>query len=487
MHRTRIVFGIAAVVVVACGADWITPAPRLSKGGHGKPTPVPVPVDSVPTPTPPPPTDTTTGCAAYAYTRRVPVSSATQLQSALANVQSGDRIELADGTYSLAVRGTVNGTATLCGSHNAILTRGTVTTNGYAVWLTGSWSLDGFTVTNAQQGVRIESGPHCAFRHLVVFNIGQEAINPRKFSTGCVIESNTIHDTGKLTPEYGEGVYIGTYNGAWGSVTGGQPDRTDSVIVRNNQIGPNVTAEAIDVKDGMVRSQPWVDSWVELKRERLHRPQQSRDDLAHNVFSGNVADVEGPGYGLSGERGSGGGAVRQRGWPRLIASAPSAPSRAKTPHGSMRSSAARSRLSAWARRTRTSGSTVQRDRSSPTHPRRIPARCASASTPPALRSPLAPHRRQTRHERDTRRTDRRAAGVRGGHIPRHAVHEQPPLQLKRRRPRIAGSRNAQSRAPHRNPRHASRQRLAARRGARCIASANTRRRPIAPCSRWTSS
>ena len=280
-------------------------------------------------------TSAATSCSAYvsAATRIVSVSSATQLSTALQDARPGDLIELADGRYagrfSSAAAGLRGQRITLCGTRNAILDAGSLSASGYALTIRGSyWVLDGFTVTNAQQGVRLEGSSWSTVRRLAIYNIGQEALNLRDFASHDTLEANLIHDTGRVTAEYGEGIYVGSYNGVWASLTGGQPDRSDSTVVRNNVIGPNVTAEAIDVKEGttggliegntfdgrgMVMSQPWVDSWVELKgngytvrnnrgtaslRDGFQTFQQIPGWGNDNVFTANVADLQAAGYGI---------------------------------------------------------------------------------------------------------------------------------------------------------------------------------------------
>jgi hypothetical protein len=307
-------------LVTAIGAGTATISATIDgqRGSAGLTVPAPV---------------SSTSCSANPHTRLVAVSSATQLSAALQGAQPGDLIELADGRYAGRFSSTAAGLRgqriTLCGTRNAILDAGSLSSSGYALTIQGNyWVLDGFTVTNAEQGVRLEGSSWSTVRRLAIYNIGQEALNVRKFASHDTLEANLIHDTGRVTAEYGEGIYVGSYNGAWASLTGGQPDRSDSTVVRNNVIGPNVTAEAIDVKEGttggllegntfdgrgMVMSQPWVDSWVELKgngytvrnnrgttslRDGFQTFQQIPGWGNDNVFTANVGDLQAAGYGI---------------------------------------------------------------------------------------------------------------------------------------------------------------------------------------------
>jgi hypothetical protein len=306
------------VTAVAAGTATISATIDGQPGSAGLTVPAPV---------------ISTSCSSNPHSRLVSVGSATQLSTALQDARPGDLIELAEGRYagrfSSAAAGLRGQRITLCGTRNAILDAGSLSASGYALTIRGDyWVLDGFTVTNAQQGVRLEGSSWSTVRRLAIYNIGQEALNLRNFASHDTLEANLIHDTGRVTAEYGEGIYVGSYNGVWASLTGGQPDRSDSTVVRNNVIGPNVTAEAIDVKEGttggliegntfdgrgMVMSQTWVDSWVEIKGNgyRVTRNKGTaslRDGFQayvtiagwgnNNVFTGNVADVQAGGYGF---------------------------------------------------------------------------------------------------------------------------------------------------------------------------------------------
>ncbi|MBA2246049.1 MAG: Ig-like domain-containing protein [Gemmatimonadetes bacterium] len=288
---------------------------------------------------PPPPS----ACSGHAYQRLVQVSGATQLADALKNAQPGDLIWLSDGTYSGEFSTDRSGTATqrivLCGSRAAVL-QGKATSSGYGFLLKGSyWTLDGFSVTNSQFGVYLNGASHNLLTNLAVYRIGQEAVRFRSFSSYNTLQNSQIYDTGLYVAEYGEGVYIGSYFGQWATNSSGQPDASDYNQVLNNIFGPNVRSEHIDVKEGttggvisgntfngagMVASQTWVDSWIELKGNSYTvtdnvGDQTIRDGFEvyqalpgwgnNNVFRNNTADVKASGYGFNIKSGTTGNVV----------------------------------------------------------------------------------------------------------------------------------------------------------------------------------
>ncbi|MFJ3902949.1 discoidin domain-containing protein [Streptomyces sp. NPDC090025] len=229
----------------------------------------------------------------------VDVSTAAQLQSALANAQPGQTIRLAAGEYRGAFvtqkAGTAAAPITLTGPAGAVLVNdgpsGTAPScpvpgggwdSGYGLWLYGApyWKLTGFTVKDSKKGVVLDNSHHVTIDGLNVHHVEDEAVHFRRSSSDGVIKNSTITDTGLVQPGYGEAVYIGSANSNWSchGNTGGV-DRSDRVQVLDNRLGPNVAAEHIDIKegtfDGVIRGNTFdgrgitgensADSWIDAK------------------------------------------------------------------------------------------------------------------------------------------------------------------------------------------------------------------------------
>lgn len=305
-------WGVVAAVSVSRAAP--TAAPTTSSS----PTPT---ATLAPTPEP------VAGCDGATIT----VDDADSLRAALAAAVAGDVIGLADGTYPGEFVATASGTAdapiTLCGGAAAVLDGGG-TSGGYVLHLDGAthWRLLGFTVQNGQKGVMADGTVGSEIRGLTVTGIGDEAIHLRRASTDNVVADNVISDTGLRKPKFGEGIYIGTAESNWCDVNACQPDPSDRNLIENNTIS-RTTAEAIDIKegtrDGIVRGNSFdgsgidpdgADSWVDVKgngwlidgNRGRNSPQdgfQTHEILdgwgTDNTFRGNVADVNGPGFGFS--------------------------------------------------------------------------------------------------------------------------------------------------------------------------------------------
>lgn len=258
----------------------------------------------------------------------VTVTTANELSSALAGAQAGAVIVMASGTYSGNFVATSSGTPssmiTLCGSAGAVLDGGS-TDSGYVFHLNHAsyWHLLGFSVTDGQKGVMADGTVGSIIEKLTVDHIGDEAIHLRDNSTDNTVTGNTVSDTGHRKPQYGEGIYIGTANSNWCSITNCRPDNSDRNVIEGNNVSAT-TAESVDIKEGttsgVLRGNTFngvgmtaADSWVDVKGNDWtiegNTGQNSPGDgfQVHNVYKGwgtgnvfrsNAAAVDGPGYGI---------------------------------------------------------------------------------------------------------------------------------------------------------------------------------------------
>lgn len=107
-------------------------------------------------------------------------------------------------------------------------------------------------VATSQKGVEYLSGSFGQIEGLMIEKLGQEAIGIGRKHTedgsnqflgvaaqSCDVIGNTIRDTGNVTAEYGEGIYIGT-----GAFDG---DDTHDVFIGYNQLN-SIRAEGIELK-----------------------------------------------------------------------------------------------------------------------------------------------------------------------------------------------------------------------------------------------
>jgi hypothetical protein len=223
--------------------------------------------------------------SAQAKRNLITVANSTELKSVLLIAKPGDSIVLKDGVYdgNFVIKSANSGTSTkpitLIGSRKAILDAGTKET-GYALYLQANyWRIKGFTIQNALKGLVADGSNFSLIDGIFVTQIGEEAIHLRKFSKHNTIQNTEITYTGLKTPDYGEGIYIGTAVSNWPKISDGKPDQCDSNRVLYNKIGPYIAAECIDIKEGttggLIKGNTFeaqgitgansADSWIDVK------------------------------------------------------------------------------------------------------------------------------------------------------------------------------------------------------------------------------
>lgn len=187
------------------------------------------------------------------------VSNSTELQQALHTVVAGDTILLQPGTYESSEYGTKaalfyssqEGTAALpitiksADPKQPAVLKGTDPSKGIVLYLTGDyWNIEDIVCSTAQKGVVLDHSNYSYIKNIEVYETGQEGIHLRDGSSYCVVDGANVHDTGLTGAKYGEGVYIGSAN-----TTTGYAYNCDYNVVKNCTLGPNTTAECVDIKE----------------------------------------------------------------------------------------------------------------------------------------------------------------------------------------------------------------------------------------------
>ncbi|MFC1520240.1 hypothetical protein ACFL6Z_11055 [Pseudomonadota bacterium] len=252
----------------------------------------------------------------------VQVYNGSELQQALINAQAGDEIIVNPGSYigNKSTSGNTkahffsdkSGTA-----NNPIIVRsasvgnkqvlqGNSIESGYIFYLTGDhWIVKDLKFSFAQKGIMLEGASHNHIDNVEVFNLGAEAVHMRYFSNNNLLSNCYIHETGKRIGKegFGEGVYIGTHDGHLDE----KLDKSDNNRIGGCVIGPNVTAEAFDIKAGVsgtiiefntingkgiigVSGNPAADSFIDLKGTnnliRYNKMDWGNDqNIAHAIFT----------------------------------------------------------------------------------------------------------------------------------------------------------------------------------------------------------
>lgn len=194
-------------------------------------------------------------CPVFTALRTVNVSTMTQLQNAINAAIPGDDIVMAPGSYNLSGKLTItrNGTATnpirLIGPRTAILNGTGAGNYTYLNPICNWWVFQGFKVQNGLFG--IETGTYgnagigmsdCVVCDVESGNTGNGSMVLRGNSSRNLVQENWFHDTGVTQFWYGEGIYVGS------GATSDNPANDNHIL--NNDFGPNVRADHVDVKNG---------------------------------------------------------------------------------------------------------------------------------------------------------------------------------------------------------------------------------------------
>ncbi len=248
-----------------------------------------------------------------AVLRTVTCSTATEIINALKNARPGDRIVIRPGTYTGSVSASGNGAFFYSGANgtsanhiiiesesasNPAILQGTGTASNYTLYITGDyWEIKNLKIATAQKGLMLDHANYCYISNCEIYNVGMEALHFRDGSSNNLAENLNIHDTGKNTPAYGEGVYVGSDKGKWSTYN----MECNNNIVRNSVIGPGVTAEHVDIKEGTtgtviegcafrgtgMSGQNYADSFVDVKGNNA----QIRNNIGYRENNSIIVDA----------------------------------------------------------------------------------------------------------------------------------------------------------------------------------------------------
>lgn len=199
------------------------------------------------------------------------VESASELEDALEDASPGDKIIIAAGTYignfELNVGGTQNNPIWIKGKtqDDMPVLDGDDYNNGTVLAIDGADDDDSnsqgisyvyiekIEVTNARTGISLDQADYVTINKVEVYDVGQSGIHLRDGSSYNIVQDSYVHDTGLYNVKYGEAIYIGSDYTKWddtGTSSNTYDPATNYNQILSNTLGPNVTAEHIDIKEG---------------------------------------------------------------------------------------------------------------------------------------------------------------------------------------------------------------------------------------------
>ncbi|MEW7278309.1 cellulase family glycosylhydrolase [Aquimarina sp. 2201CG1-2-11] len=185
--------------------------------------------------------------------------------NAMKNAKPGDEIIIAPGTYTAPDKIVANGRAARFfsdkdgtsgkpivirsknPSNPAILKGPNGRYDGYVMRILGDyWKIEDLILAEGSKGLVFDNANHGVIKNVIVRELGEEGIHLRDGSSYNLVKDCKVYNTGLKKPGIGEGLYVGSDKGQHDDYNRDCNNNTIEGCV----IGPNVTAEGVDVKEG---------------------------------------------------------------------------------------------------------------------------------------------------------------------------------------------------------------------------------------------
>ncbi|WP_421895907.1 cellulose binding domain-containing protein [Marinoscillum sp.] len=243
-------------------------------------------------------------------------STVSEIQNALANAQAGDEIIIASGTYESSASvnaayyyGGANGTAAnpitirSASASNKAHLKGNSISSKTVLRIEGDyWIVKDLELSYAQKGLVFDNSNYSQAINCAVHNVGNEAIHIRDGSDHVTIDGCSVYNTGNVNAGFGEGIYIGTDKGSWSSYD----PYVDYTTVKNCSIGPDVRAEAFDIKEGTqetvieyntvdgsgISGANYADSFIDLKGTRTYVRYNTFNQNGESIITKGIAAID---------------------------------------------------------------------------------------------------------------------------------------------------------------------------------------------------
>lgn len=185
-------------------------------------------------------------------------STTNEVLSAMTNATAGDTILIAPGTYISSEFETGNaGTNTSPivmmsqDSTDQAILQGTSLGGGIVCEINHEyWVLKNLVFEYANKGIVVDNASYSVISGVTVSTTGQEGIHLINGSSHVQVLNARVFDCGLVIPDYGEAIYVGSDYLKWEKY---DRDCNDNII-RGCILGPGVTAEHVDIKEGTERT-----------------------------------------------------------------------------------------------------------------------------------------------------------------------------------------------------------------------------------------
>ncbi|WP_051336141.1 cellulase family glycosylhydrolase [Aquimarina latercula] len=187
------------------------------------------------------------------------------IRNAMQNAQPGDEIIIASGTYEAPDKINIGGRAARFASDKngtasqPIIMRAQNPSNppilkgengkydGYVLHMLGDyWEIKNIIFEEGSKGIVLDNANNGILENLTVRELGEEGIHLRDGSSSNLVKDCRVYNVGIKKPGIGEGLYVGSDKGQHDDYE----RECNNNIIDGCIVGPNVTAEGVDVKEG---------------------------------------------------------------------------------------------------------------------------------------------------------------------------------------------------------------------------------------------
>jgi hypothetical protein len=231
------------------------------------------------------------------------------------------------GSFTISASGTAAAPITLCGPRDAIIDGGS---KSRALLLQDAawWQLTGFQIMHGNKGLGLTRASNNVVTGLYIHDTSGASVHVNSFSSDNLFDGLILRKTPR------EGFYIGSTDGNWCMYSNCQPDACDRNVIQNSDVA-GTGSELINIQEGssngkalnnkldgaaLVKAKEWINvkgnGWLIKGNVGINSIKDGFDAHQHaagwgnsNIFDGNTAIVNGPGYGFYIEPGTSGNRV----------------------------------------------------------------------------------------------------------------------------------------------------------------------------------
>lgn len=202
------------------------------------------------------------GLNSSVYAEEITCSTTSEIVAAMGGAVAGDIILIEAGTYISDDFETGNAGTNLLpitikskDPNDQAILKGTSLESGHICDINHEyWIVQDLVMQYGNKGLILDNASYSIVDGITLSNTGQEGIHVINGSSNIQILNCKVTDCGNVKPEYGEAVYVGSDYKKWIEEGGAYAKECDDVLIQGCELGPDVSAEHVDIKEGTLRT-----------------------------------------------------------------------------------------------------------------------------------------------------------------------------------------------------------------------------------------